>query len=461
MKKYKIAFTGVFDLANYGDHLFPLIFNKIIENEEEQYEMYLFSPFSGRQAFDENIEVYSLFDLEKMHKMIGFDAIVVGGGEVIHLHSFKHMYENEYIEYPIYNCWVIPSIVAKKNNILLLWNNPGIPFEFSNIYKRAAKTLMDEVDYLSVRNLFSLDSLLKIGIQREKINLCPDTAFLLPKIYKESYLKKICKKLLGENKEKYVVFQCNRLIDENSLNIAINALENLKKEGYQIVLLPLAYTNGDDIFESEINRKIGKRFYEFDRKLSLEEIISVLACCEMYIGVSFHGAITAYSYGKCVVGFDFFANKKTKDLFDTMGIPEFYITDALKLDKTINEAFAIKKDLSSYRWQIEKDLEEHFKNIKRFLTAEKKEQEIINEYKILSDIIADVSNECRDNEGELNEKNVMIKSLQEYMYIMQLEIEKKKATCNELEKERRYIKSIIGEKKYNRILERAIRKNED
>ena len=99
--------------------------------------------------------------------------------------------------------------------------------------------------------------------------------------------------------------------------------------------------------------------------------------------------------------------------------------------------------------------------MQRLIIIEKKEQEIINEYKILSDIIADVSNECRDNEGELNEKNVMIKSLQEYMYIMQLEIEKKKATCNELEKERRYIKSIIGEKKYNRILERAIRKNED
>ena len=28
MKKYNIAFTGVFDIENYGDHLFPLIFRE-------------------------------------------------------------------------------------------------------------------------------------------------------------------------------------------------------------------------------------------------------------------------------------------------------------------------------------------------------------------------------------------------------------------------------------------------
>ena len=28
MKKYNIAFTGVFDIENYGDHLFPLVFRE-------------------------------------------------------------------------------------------------------------------------------------------------------------------------------------------------------------------------------------------------------------------------------------------------------------------------------------------------------------------------------------------------------------------------------------------------
>ena len=159
-KKYKIAFTGVFDLANYGDHLFPLIFRKNMEKEGEIFEIYLFSPFEGVQAFDETIRVYSLFDLEKMHEEVMFDAIIVGGGETIHLHSFEHKYKNQYIEYPIYNCWVIPAIVAQKYNVLLAWNNPGVPFHFSGMYKRMVKNLMKTVDYISVRNQFSVEALI-------------------------------------------------------------------------------------------------------------------------------------------------------------------------------------------------------------------------------------------------------------------------------------------------------------
>lgn len=459
-KKYKIAFTGVFDLANYGDHLFPLIFRKNMEKEGEIFEIYLFSPFEGVQAFDETIRVYSLFDLEKMHEEVMFDAIIVGGGETIHLHSFEHKYKNQYIEYPIYNCWVIPAIVAQKYNVLLAWNNPGVPFHFSGMYKRMVKNLMKTVDYISVRNQFSVEALMEVGVDRDEINLCPDTAFLLPEIYEIKELKITSEKLLNGIAKKYIVFQCNKLIDEESLNKVVEILLKLKNEGYEIVLLPLAYTNEDDVFENEINEKNGNQFYGFNRKLSLEEIISVLACCEMYIGVSFHGAITAYSFGKKVVGFDFFFNKKTKDLFDIMGIPELYVTDALKLEETIEKAFDMEKDVSEYKSRIEKDLKKHFNNLKQIMVAEKKEQ-CIEEYRIISDIISDISKECQKNEGERNQlklKDDTIKSLKEYMYIMQLEIEKKEKECAELTEERNYIRAILGEKKYNRILERARRR---
>lgn len=457
--KYKIAFTGVFDLANYGDHLFPLIFREIMKKEKEIFEIYLFSPFEGVQAFDETVRVYSLFDLERMHEEVTFDAIIVGGGEIIHLHSFEHKYRNKYIEYPIYNCWIIPAIVAQKYNILLAWNNPGVPFHFSSMYKKFVKNLMKTVDYISVRNQFSVEALMEIGIDRDEISLCPDTAFLLPQIYEMKKLKITSEKLLGGIAKRYIVFQCNKLIDEKSLNLAIEALLKLKNTGYEIVLLPLAYTNEDDVFESEINRKIGNQFYGFDRKLSLEETISVLACCEMYIGVSFHGAITAYSFGKKVVGFDFFFNKKTKDLFDIMGLPELYVTDALKLDETIEKVFN-EKDVSEYKSRIEKDLEKHFNNLKQIMNTEKKKQ-CIEEYKVISDILSDISKECQKNEGERNQiklKDVTIKSQKEYMYIMQLEIEKKKKECIELTEERNYMRSVLGEKKYNRMLERARKK---
>ena len=40
MRKKKVAFTGVFDLANYGDHLFPEVFDREIKKREIECEMF-------------------------------------------------------------------------------------------------------------------------------------------------------------------------------------------------------------------------------------------------------------------------------------------------------------------------------------------------------------------------------------------------------------------------------------
>ena len=72
----------------------------------------------------------------------------------------------------------------------------------------------------------------------------------------------------------------------------------------------------------------------------MEEIVSYLAFCDLYIGVSFHGAITAFCYGNPVVGFDFVHNKKTRDLYDQLGLSEQYVSDESMLHDGIKCAFA-------------------------------------------------------------------------------------------------------------------------
>lgn len=42
MKKYNIAFTGVFDIENYGDHLFPLIFREKMKKKELTVNYFFF-----------------------------------------------------------------------------------------------------------------------------------------------------------------------------------------------------------------------------------------------------------------------------------------------------------------------------------------------------------------------------------------------------------------------------------
>lgn len=76
----RIALCGVFDIPNYGDHLFPLVLRKELSRRGYTGNVVLFSPFQTEESFVENSNVHSLDDLERMHMEEPFSAIVVGGG---------------------------------------------------------------------------------------------------------------------------------------------------------------------------------------------------------------------------------------------------------------------------------------------------------------------------------------------------------------------------------------------
>lgn len=411
-KKYRIAFSGVFDLANYGDHLFPLIFEAEMRKMELDVELCLFSPLKGSKAFDPNIEVFSLDDLESKHLENQFDAIIVAGGELIHFMEFPQKLDisaKEFMKYTISKTWVIPSIVAGKYNIRLLWNLPGVPFHFHPPFSHLLKMLCANIDYLSVRNQFSKEVLIECGIEDQKINIYPDTAFKISEILDHNNLNEIRSNIRQIN-GKYIIFHSNRFIPEDEIPVVINSLSQLQEEGYKIVLLPLAYTHGDDTILSEINIKAKNRFILIDHVLSIEEMISILAGCELYIGVSFHGAITAAAFGRKVISYDFMENHKTKDLFSMMQQEVYYCNHADKLSYLIKQTMLNDVDINIKGLQKQLDL--HFQNIKYTLCNEKIENRvnvITNEY---VNAIRELIQQENTINYNLNSKNTYISELE-------------------------------------------------
>lgn len=63
----RIALCGVFDIPNYGDHLFPLVLREELSRRGYAGNVVLFSPFQAEESFVENSNVHSLDDLERMH----------------------------------------------------------------------------------------------------------------------------------------------------------------------------------------------------------------------------------------------------------------------------------------------------------------------------------------------------------------------------------------------------------
>lgn len=358
----RIALCGVFDIPNYGDHLFPLIVKNELHKRNCDFEIVLFSPFDAQESFVEDSHIYSLDDMERMHQENPFKAILIGGGEIIHWHRYqqKHSFSSDsYEPYPMDKVWAIPFLMKLKYNVPIIWNAPGIPYDF-DIDPNFANFLFSNIDYVSVRNDFSRQVLLDCGIRPEIIHLVPDTGFELTTLASAEHLNKLRRDLLLDT-DKYIVFHCNRFIAEADENAAFNMLNNLYDQGYSIYLLPLAYTHGDDTKLREIRERSGNRFNIPEKPLSLLQIISVLSGCTLYVGTSLHGTVTASAYGRKVVSFDYQKTKKTKDLYDKLGLSDYYTVDRSSLQENVSKALneQVPADISD----IQSEIKQHFDNI--------------------------------------------------------------------------------------------------
>src|SRR5574344_1460557 len=177
----KIAFTGVFDLENYGEHVFPIIFKSECDKRSIDADIYLFSCFENKYVFGEEKNVYPMEELEAMHEQLHFDLVVIGGGEIIHYYKFEHQLNGDTVLYPMYKIWVIPSLVCYKHQIPVVWNNPGVPFEFEPLFSEITEQVLIYPSYLSVRNPFSVSCIEKYRTVN-KVHCNPDTAFLLSQV---------------------------------------------------------------------------------------------------------------------------------------------------------------------------------------------------------------------------------------------------------------------------------------
>lgn len=453
MKKFRIAFTGVFDIANFGDHLFPLVFQSEMEKRNLDFQIFLFSPFPGKEDFELKNDVFPLFAMEKMHLQDPFDAIVVGGGEVVHfLQSEEKLRVGDTVfqPYPISQVWIIASLIALKYDIPLLWNAPGAnSFLFKDPYRWAAKGLCSCVDYLCVRNETSKKILADCGITEAKIEVYPDTALLISEIVPITYLETVKETLLPFS-QKYVVFHTNRFLTEEGILSVIDTLNSLAEFGYKIVLLPLAYSHGDDDILHEINKRAGNNYFEFSKTLSLDEILSVLSCCSLYIGASFHGCTTSLAYGKRVLVFDIYQNMKTKDLLSSFGLEDCFVSQPSQLYQAVTSALESEfhPDFEFKKSQINDHFDLMFKMISSGHSPKKQTSAYIQGFLSSLDAFREQLLEPEDQakvyisslEKQISEKNAFIIAqetrLQEvpaYLSSLEKQIAAKDAYINQLE----------------------------
>lgn len=364
--KYNIAICGTFNVDNYGDVMFPEIFKRAMHKRGLDFELFLISPGNTTdKTLAPDAKVYSVSEMDNIHQQNPLDAIIIGGGALIHYNKIpvKLPDEDDFSEYNIYDSWYTPIEFAVRNNIKVLFNLPQIPYVFPETLKEVTKKAFDWADYISLRDNTSAKYLEEIYDcnQKPQITVCPDSVCSVHELIPKEELSQLRKQLLPFE-DKYIVVQFNAQKDHNDGFEKI--IDRLKSENYKIVLLPLGYTHNDDVVLNEYNHANGEFAYIIDKKLDIFEMTAVLSDCSIYIGSSFHGAIVSTCYGNTAISYNYiFPKTKNAEIYGMYGVNDFISENAEGvydiLDKYLNEDIKFKPDVQKVLSQVNA----HFDNI--------------------------------------------------------------------------------------------------
>src|SRR5258708_4960335 len=180
-RKWEIGICGTFDVANYGDLLFPLIAESELTERLGAVTLHRFS-YYARTPPEWPYEVTSVTALPRMiHRL---DGLLIGGG---HLTRFGKQVAPGYdaatpeIHHPT-GYWLTPALIALQHDVPLVWNAPGVFRDipaWANPLMEMALTLSR---YVAVRDEPSRSAL--EPLTSATIAVVPDTAFRLPRLLK-------------------------------------------------------------------------------------------------------------------------------------------------------------------------------------------------------------------------------------------------------------------------------------
>ena len=307
-KPIRVALVGTFDLNNFGDGLFPRIAGRELHARIPDATITPFSPFGWERqdSFDEGSPAESLGALSEAgaDRLSAMDAIVVGGGEIIHFRDellaphygvdAAEMHRRAPSRY-----FIDGSGRSRAHRAPTLWNAVGVPFDFTEAEAIQVRTALAASPYLAVRDHTSRERLINAGVHTP-IAVVPDTAFVLDRLWSRSVLDQRLRfvRLLGcyPVDGAPVVVQGNRSLVPHVGPIAAALHETFPD--IDVVILETSHGNGDSEFADALAPLLTRAPFRWNSELGLADVVAAVDAAAMFIGVSLHANITAFVYGR-------------------------------------------------------------------------------------------------------------------------------------------------------------------
>lgn len=362
-KGYNLIQVGSFDVENFGDLLFPIVFEFEMKKRLQLNNLFLFSPIGGKMPFY-NKKVYSATNLNSFINKHTVDGIVLGGGDTIRLDK-KVLRDYPESFFPSFSMWQYPILLANMHEIPVVFNCPGVPLPFEE-YQKIVEDSVSLASYVSVRdnnakNTLTYASSLKVSTVLDSVNL-------IDEVYPKEKLSPIFRKLRAKNhiEESFVVIQASRLHknDElflNSMSFFINMLN--KKYNLQVVLSPIGYVHDDlECLENLYSRIDKHRNIILRDKMSPEVMLSLFSHASCFIGTSLHGLITSNAYGVPILSLDILSRNKIHGYMKLCGFEERIVKNISEISDIFEKNYYKKPNYSLF-YKERARLSKHFDKI--------------------------------------------------------------------------------------------------
>lgn len=332
---------GTFNVENYGDLLYPLIFRLVLERYKPQVTVRPYSFLSGSAPLEAGFGITalgSLFDPTSSSP----GRLVIGGGDILRtdwnrvgvhhrrahrayfgkllsslgpVNSFSYLFSKQlspaaalnffgnrfrarWMNYPGSGPFLIdPDDLPDDSRICYL--SCGVPFELTPAEMTPVSRLLDKACFIYVRDEQSREKLRRAGVSRE-INVAPDLVVTLSDYYDHAAEAQKGRCILSKwgvsRNAPVLCFQGQPDAQDSADEIIKQLLRYRQRNNSEIVLLPLGYCHHDHVFLASLAKKSAGAF-KYIGVYSVSDMISVIAACNMFVGTSLHGNITAFSFG--------------------------------------------------------------------------------------------------------------------------------------------------------------------
>ncbi len=323
---------GTFDVENYGDLLYPILFEKMARIRGWSGDTHKFSLVGSHSLQDSRYQSQPIRDLYRSRPNPPFRAFVVGGGDL--LRTDWPVLASHYSRVPLAPDSALPLLPRLKARIFrrpldhatrfrhhfapypaagpflidpsrfpglgpIAYCSCGVPFPFDASVSRRVARALNQSAFIYVRDRRSKNSLVAAGVQRE-IHFAPDLAVVLSDFFDSAAERVKGRELLRNSgvdiTRPVLCVQSNPQPPVNRLQLLNQLLAWQKGARASIFLLPLARCHGDHEYLEQLAKESHGAFHYLAPD-SIFDILSLLAACDLFLGTSLHGNVTAFSFG--------------------------------------------------------------------------------------------------------------------------------------------------------------------